>query len=47
MSKGYTMAFAITAPVAPATASPHGGMSVSFDCTAIVKSNVRLIGDVG
>lgn len=25
MSNGYTMAFAITAPVAPATASPHGG----------------------
>lgn len=25
MSKGYTIALAITAPVAPATADPHGG----------------------
>lgn len=36
MSKGYTIAFAITAPVAPATARPQGGMSASFDCPAIL-----------
>lgn len=35
MSNGYTTAFAITAPVAPAMAEPQGG-SVSFDCAAIV-----------
>lgn len=31
------MAFAITAPVAPATARPHGGIGASFDCPAIVR----------
>jgi hypothetical protein len=35
MSKGYTRALAITAPVAPATANPQGGMGASFDCPAI------------
>ena len=36
MSKGYTSAFAITAPVAPATAKPQGGIGASFDCPAIM-----------
>jgi hypothetical protein len=36
MSRGYTSALAITAPVAPATAKPQGGMGASFDCPAIV-----------
>lgn len=36
MSKGYTIALAMTAPVAPATASPHGGSRTSFDCADIV-----------
>jgi hypothetical protein len=35
MSRGYTSAFAMTAPVAPATARPHGGIKASFDCPAI------------
>ena len=35
MSRGYTIAFAMTAPVAPATARPHGGIKASFDCPAI------------
>lgn len=46
MSKGYTIAFAITAPVAPATASPQGGMSASFDCPAIMKRNWSQVGGV-
>jgi hypothetical protein len=37
MSKGYTIAFAMTAPVAPATARPQGGSGASLDCPAIVK----------
>lgn len=37
------MAFAITAPVAPATANPHGGITVCFDCTAMVKVRDRLL----
>lgn len=37
MSSGYTIAFAITAPVAPATAKPHGGIKASFDCAAMAK----------
>ena len=35
MSKGYTSALAMTAPVAPATANPQGGIKASFDCPAI------------
>jgi hypothetical protein len=35
MSKGYTSAFAMTAPVAPATANPQGGITASFDWPAI------------
>ena len=35
MSRGYTRALARTAPVAPATARPQGGMGASFDCPAI------------
>jgi hypothetical protein len=30
MSRGYTIAFARTAPVAPATALPHGGSGAAF-----------------
>jgi hypothetical protein len=30
-SNGYTKALANTAPVAPATAPPHGGRVISFD----------------
>jgi hypothetical protein len=37
MSSGYTMAFAMTAPVAPATANPHGGRLASLDCPAITR----------
>jgi len=36
MSKGYTKALAMAAPVAPATASPQGGIGASFDCPAIL-----------
>lgn len=35
MSRGYTSALAMTAPVAPASANPHGGIKTSFDCPAI------------
>lgn len=35
MSKGYTMAFAMTAPVAPATAAPHGGSGGNVALLAI------------
>lgn len=35
MSRGYTMAFAMTAPVAPATAAPHGGNGGSAVLLAI------------
>ncbi len=35
MSRGYTKAFAKTAPVAPATARPQGGIAASFDCPAM------------
>jgi hypothetical protein len=38
------MAFAMTAPVAPATARPHGGINASFDCPAIAATDE---GDVG
>jgi hypothetical protein len=41
MSRGYTRAFARTAPVAPATARPQGGMGASFDCPAIVAACLR------
>jgi hypothetical protein len=37
MSNGYTRAFARTAPLAPATASPHGGIT-SLDWTPIARS---------
>lgn len=36
MSKGYTSAFARTAPAEPAIALPHGGKASTFDCPAIV-----------
>lgn len=36
ISNGYTKALAKTAPVAPATAKPQGGMGATFDCPAIV-----------
>ena len=36
MSKGYTMAFARTAPVAPATAFPQGGSRTCFDWPPMV-----------
>lgn len=36
MSNGYTNAFAMTAPVAPATARPQGGSVASLDCPAIM-----------
>ena len=39
MSRGYTIAFAMTAPVAPATARPHGGIDASFDCPAIAATD--------
>lgn len=36
MSRGYTRALAMTAPVAPATARPQGDKGASFDCPAIL-----------
>jgi hypothetical protein len=35
ISKGYTMAFAKTAPVAPAMANPQGGIDASFERPAM------------
>ena len=35
MSRGYTIVLAKTAPVAPATASPQGGIGASFDSPAM------------
>ncbi len=35
MSKGYTKAFASTAPVAPAVAFPHGPIGAAWDWTAM------------
>lgn len=40
MSNGYTRAFAMAAPVAPATAKPHGGMGASLEATPIVNMSV-------
>jgi hypothetical protein len=36
MSRGYTRALAMTAPVAPATAFPHGGSGAGFTGKAMV-----------
>lgn len=36
MSRGYTSAFARTAPVEPATARPQGGSAAAFDCAVMV-----------
>jgi hypothetical protein len=44
MSRGYTIAFAMTAPVAPATARPHGGIRASFDCPAIATGDGEEVG---
>lgn len=38
ISRGYTRAFASTAPVAPAKAFPHGGSGSCFDRIAINQS---------
>lgn len=43
MSRGYTRAFAITAPVAPATASPQGGIAASFDGATMFDGAVGLL----
>lgn len=39
MSRGYTTAFASTAPVAPATALPHGGRG---GCDALEAIEARI-----
>lgn len=41
MSRGYTRALARTAPVAPATARPQGGIGTSFDCPAMAAACLR------
>jgi hypothetical protein len=41
MSKGYTIALARTAPVAPAIASPQGGIGVSLDGPTIARRQQR------
>ena len=46
MSKGYTMAFAMTAPVAPATAAPHGGNGGNVALLAIGSSVCSTAGQV-
>jgi hypothetical protein len=42
MSRGYAIAFAITAPVAPATANPHGGRAASLDWPAMLEDMRKL-----
>jgi hypothetical protein len=44
ISNGYTIAFANTAPVAPATALPQGERRGGFDWLAIEDVSMQLIG---
>ena len=43
MSRGYTIAFARTAPVAPAIALPHGGSGAAFVGGAIWLSEAQCL----